>query len=201
MRRREKCVLSPFMDEIIENTMVNRFAWMMEWFGKKIGNEACAPRADGPVAVAAWVRFQRLGRRFVALVKQWQAGTLPVVVPAVAPARPRAKAVRVAKPGLLSRGVNWFRKLFPATSIPLSGHLDYLLECEAEIRAIVAATPEAGRILRPMCHMVGLKAPAWLALPRRKRKPRVAKPIPENETPEQAERRVARMSPSGRSST
>jgi hypothetical protein len=97
-------------------------------------------------------------------------------------------------PGLLSRGVNWFRKLFPDTATPLAGHLDGLLQGDLDLRALAAATPQAGRILRPMCHMVGLKPPAYLQLPRRPRKPRVAKPIPENETDAQADARVARMS-------
>jgi hypothetical protein len=120
------------------------------------------------------------------------------VVPAVVAAGPRAGVERVAKPrkpGLLPRGFNWFRKLFPITSELLAGNLWSFVEGEAEIRALAAATPEAGRILRPMYHMVGLKAPAWLRLPRRPRGPRRDPAIPvEGETPEQADRRVARMS-------
>src|SRR5271165_4112276 len=83
----------PGMDEILENTLANRFAWMMEWFCKKIAPEAFMPRADGPVAVAAWARFGLLGRRFSALLAQWQAGTLPVG-PAVVAAGPRGGVVR-----------------------------------------------------------------------------------------------------------
>jgi hypothetical protein len=98
-------------------------------------------------------------------------------------------------PGLISWGRNWFRKLFPDTATPLAGHLNQMVEGEAEVKALVAASPEAGRILRPMCHMVGLKVPEWLRLPRRPRKPRrdPAIPVP-GETPEQADKRVARMS-------
>src|SRR5580698_3003466 len=106
------------MDEIIENTLANRFAWMMKWFCEKIAAEACMQRMEGKVAVAAYGRFARLGQRFVALIEHWQAGTLPAVVPA----RPRVAVVRVAKPrapGLLARGFSWFRKLFPITSVPL----------------------------------------------------------------------------------
>jgi hypothetical protein len=181
------------MDEILENTLANRFAWMMGWFCKKMAAEGHARRVDGPVVVAAWGRFGRLRQRFAALIEQWQAGTLPVVVPK----QPRVAVVRVAKarpPGLVSRGVNWLRKLFPDTATPLAGYLNQLVEGEPEIRALAAATPEAGRILRSMCHAVGFKPAAWLRLPRKPRGPRKVKPIPENETDEQADRRVARMS-------
>ena len=182
------------MSDVIENTLVSRFAWMMEWLSKMMAAEAHARRVDGPVTVAAWARFQRLGQRFAALAAQWQAGTLPEAKPM----RVRAAVVRVAKPrvpGLISWGVNWFRKLFPDTATPLAGGLNQLVEGDADVKALAAATPEAGRILRPMCHMVGLKVPAYLRLPKRPRGPRrdPAIPVP-GETPEQADRRVARMS-------
>src|SRR5271165_5592572 len=182
------------MDEILENTLVNRFAWMMEWFYKMMAAEAHARRVDISVTVAAWGRFRRLGQRFTALVEQWQAGTLPEV----GPVRVRAAVVRVAKPrpaGLVSWGVNWFRKVFPDTATPMAGYVNQIVEAEPEVKALVAATPEAGRILRPMCHAVGLKVPAYLRLPRRPRGPRPDPAIPvKGETPEQADRRVARMS-------
>jgi hypothetical protein len=175
--------------------LTDRFAWMIERFCKMIGNEAHARRVDGPVALAAWTRFRLLGRRFVALVAAWQAGTLR----AVGPARPRPAAARIAGPrplGLLPRGMNWFCRLFPDTAAPLSGTLLNLLHNDPRIAELAAATPRAGRILRPMCWMLGVKPPSYLQLPRRPRcRPRpVQKAAAKPETPEQVDARVARMS-------
>ena len=35
------------------------------------------------------------------------------------------------------------------------------------MKAFVAEVPQAGRMLRPICKMAGLKPPDWLALPKR----------------------------------
>ena len=45
-----------------------------------------------------------------------------------------------------------------------------LLTEHPEMRAFVAEAPQAGRMLRPICEMVGLKPPEWLMLPKRVRK-------------------------------
>jgi hypothetical protein len=51
-----------------------------------------------------------------------------------------------------------------------------------EMAEFVAAAPEAGRIVRPLCRMLGQRPPEWLRLPRR---PTVALQGPE--TPVAAE--------------
>jgi hypothetical protein len=40
------------------------------------------------------------------------------------------------------------------------------------MKAFAAECPQVGRIIRPMCTMLGLKVPAYLALPKRARKSR-----------------------------
>lgn len=58
-----------------------------------------------------------------------------------------------------------------------AGPLAYMLyEQNPEARALVAAAPRAGRLLRPLCRIFGVRVPDWLKLPRRPRKPRPPKP-------------------------
>ena len=45
-----------------------------------------------------------------------------------------------------------------------------------ETATLIAQSPQAQRLLRPLCRMLGLTIPAIAALPRRRRKPRLPKP-------------------------
>jgi hypothetical protein len=47
---------------------------------------------------------------------------------------------------------------------------------DPEARALAEAAPQAGRLFRPLCHMLGLDQPEWLRLPKRPRKPRKPRP-------------------------
>ena len=53
--------------------------------------------------------------------------------------------------------------------------LEEFLE-DPEMVAQVAAAPQLGRELRPLCRKLAVKPPAWLRLPRRPRKPRPRRP-------------------------
>ena len=48
-----------------------------------------------------------------------------------------------------------------------------------DMPAFLAAVPRAGRLLRPLCHMLGVAPPEFLKLPSRPRKPRTPKPRPQ----------------------
>jgi hypothetical protein len=60
----------------------------------------------------------------------------------------------------LPRGFGWIRGMVPETA-QFAGVLAWLLR-DPEMAALVEKTPEAGRILRPLCHLLGVKAPAFL---------------------------------------
>ena len=77
------------------------------------------------------------------------------------------------KPGLLPRRFGWL-----AASSPEDWHINAwrsVLEemlAEPEMAAVIAGAPEIGRRLRPICHMLAIKPPPGLALPKRVRAPR-----------------------------
>ena len=61
---------------------------------------------------------------------------------------------------------------------PSGGHLHDLLQ-QPNTQDFVQAVPQAARLLRPLCHALGVDQPTWLQLPPRPRparKPRPAKP-------------------------
>ena len=135
-------------------------------------------RLAGPLFALLWNRLRRMQRRFAALAEQVRAGTLPAAAPAPAP-RPAvadrpAAAARPQRPSdLLPRQFGWLLKAVPeshwvaATTAQMEA---FLLDPEAA--ALVSATPQFGRVLRPFCRMLAVKPPPALALPPKPRPPR-----------------------------
>jgi len=70
---------------------------------------------------------------------------------------------------VLPRALGWLHKMLPVSAPPLGGGIESLIYNFPEMKAFVAACPQVARMLRPICKMVGLKPPEYLALPKRKR--------------------------------
>ena len=165
-------------------TLADQLFWIVDCFCKTMAPEAC--RRLGSLSGVIWNRVKGFERRFSKLYAMWKAGTLPKARArphdTPTPALPRSAGEgangadgAVAHPGLLPRGSAWLRKLLPMSAGTLLGGLESLLGNFPEMKEFVAACPQVGRMLRPMCRMVGLKVPEWLRLPTRvraKRAPR-----------------------------
>src|SRR5262249_53376296 len=78
-------------------------------------------------------------------------------------------AARVRPTSVLPRAFRWLQRMLPWSAATLAAGTESLLWNYPEMKAFVADCPQAGRILRPMCTMAGLKPPEWLALPKRVR--------------------------------
>ncbi len=120
------------------------------------------------LALAAWTRLRRLLARFSALVAALEAGRL--AAPRARPgesrrARPEAPAVRL--PG----GAGWLLRLAPEPDTRLGRAQVESLLGDPDLQALLLRAPQAGRILRPLCHMLGIEAPAALRRPRLGRRP------------------------------
>ena len=106
--------------------------------------------------VAVWGRIARMRVRLERLVALWRAGMLP----APRPSRPsRAGQVRTASirtPSIIPTAPAWLlvavRDAWAART-----QLENLLS-DAEWVEFLAAVPQAGRIMRPLCRMLGVGA-------------------------------------------
>jgi len=87
---------------------------------------------------------------------RWQSLTPPRERERETSAAVAAGDVRPALP----REFGWVRRVLPETA-RFAGVLAYFLD-DPEMAALVATTPEAGRILRPLCHLLGVQPPAFL---------------------------------------
>jgi hypothetical protein len=108
-----------------------------------------------PLLVAVWGRISRMAVRLERLVALWRAGKLPkpraprVSANQGADRADRAKIKYPTYPGWL---VDRVREALAARS-----QLEHLLSTE-ECVAFLAEVPQAGRILRPLCRMLGIGA-------------------------------------------
>jgi hypothetical protein len=134
-----------------------------------------------PVLNLVLHRMLRLVGRFDRLVLKWERDQLPVPrVRAKRPSSPRKAAASdlhlFGPEVVLPTRFGWLQKMVPAAHMG-AGYLDYMLqETDSQTRALVAAAPQAGRILRPLCRILGTPIPDWLALPKRVRKARPPQP-------------------------
>ena len=209
-------------------TLGDQIFWMVDLFCKTMAAEGCKRRI-GLFSVAIWSRVKRFERRFLALYAEWKAGTLPkargVRAKDTSP-RPSPHSgegacgtggagAAVFDPGahdaasfewakqrpasVLPRGFAGLRSLVPMGAGTLASMLGPLLTEHPEMRAFVTEAPQAGRMLRPICEMIGLKPPEWLMLPKRVRKKK--EPPRLSETDEAELRRITAWfpdSPAGR---
>lgn len=105
---------------------------------------------------AALERIRRAERLLLALLEQVKAGRLPVRRPREGSADrvPVARARTIGRH--LPRRPGWLVEMMPADAAVLAGHLRGVL-AEPEMVALVAEVPQAGRILRPVCRMLGIE--------------------------------------------
>ncbi len=159
-------------------SLTDRFAWLFDGLCKAIGAEAHKHRMEAALAWAVWNRVRVLGERFIALAARARAGTLtarrtpyPNLPPqggtereaqAGAASGPAAgsRDARCGPTARLPREFGWVTTVLPRTG-QFAGVLSWLLR-DPEVAALVETAPEAGRILRPLCHLLGVQAPEFL---------------------------------------
>ncbi len=130
-------------------------------------NAIAAAAAKNPLArlllVLLWSRLGRLARRFIALAARVEAGT---AAPRPRRASPHPAEKRARPPyQRLPRRFAWLPPQVPGAAA-FGSQLQYWLATE-EMAAILAAAPQAGRMLRPLCRMLGVRPPPALAPPPR----------------------------------
>ena len=126
----------------------------------------------GPLIVLIWTRLRRMAGRFAGLAARVAAGTASPrrrASPHPATGRPHPPYRR------LPRGFAWLVRQLPGTAAG-AAQMQYLL-AEPEMAALLAAAPQMGRILRPLCRMLGVR-PRPTCSPRRRRPRRPGRPVP-----------------------
>jgi hypothetical protein len=155
--RRGTACFAPLVMLTIPPAAADRFALLIEGLCQAVA-ASCGRGLAGPLILLIWTRLRRLGARFAALAAR-QRTDKPPPARRPRPAAPRPRAPR------LPRGFAWLVRLVPEAAVRGS-QLRHLLT-EPEMAALIAAAPQAGRLLRPLCRMLGVDPPPALRLPRR----------------------------------
>jgi hypothetical protein len=141
------------------------FATIVDGLCRAVAARAVEDRAFAPVALLLWGWLRRVARRFAALAGRAAAGTLrpPAAnrrCPDWAAAKPRLNLLRLNLP----RGFGWLGQAVPYAR-PFGGQLTAFL-ATPEAAALLAAAPQAARLLRPLCRMLGARPIPALPPPR-----------------------------------
>jgi len=147
----------------------DRFALVIDGLCRATAARIAVNRAMGPLIILIWQRLRRIAARFASLNARVRAGTLRAPRHrTAAPRKPRSR-------NRLPENFAWLVRLVPEAA-NYGGQLQQLLS-DPEMQALLAAAPEAGRILRPLCRMLAAQpTPALLPPPPARRAPPVARP-------------------------
>jgi hypothetical protein len=159
------CVLASFMSATLAApNLPARFAAAIDLLCRGIAASLPKHWDAAPLALPAWTRLRRLLARFAALVAAVEAGRFRAARrTTTAASRPRPAAPAIRLPG----GPGWLLRLAPALETRLGRAQVESLLAAPELGALLAQAPQAGRILRPLCHMLRIEPPPSLRLPRR----------------------------------
>jgi len=143
------------MDPADPRTPAERFAGILAWLNRALAAAAVKNKAAAPLVLLLWGRLNRLAARFAGIAARVAAGTATPrrrASPNPASARPRKPYAR------LPRRFGWLVRLEREAAAAAGSQLQHLLT-DPEMAGILAAAPQAGRILRPLCRMLGINLP------------------------------------------
>jgi hypothetical protein len=164
-----------------QTELAARFAQIVERMREPIGQRANRGGVTGVLLGFVFWRLVRMVGRLDRLILRWQAGKLrpsragqPRKRPEPQPPVPAHLGTPHPKPPRSLRGHAWLIGLAQGTA--QASMLVEILIADAEACGLIAAAPQAGRIFRPLCRMLGIPVPPALRLPARLPRPPRARP-------------------------
>ena len=157
-------------------SLTERFAFAVELVLRGLSFSLRTRREAAPLALGTWNRLRRLVARFSALVAAVEAGRIPGLrrTP-VADRRTRALSLEKHVPAVTGQvppnAHGWLLALAPELNTRIGLAQIETLLADPALLALLAQAPQAGRILRPLCHMLRIALPECLRLPPRPRRP------------------------------
>jgi hypothetical protein len=146
----------------------DRFASLIEEICRVLSKHALSRYIDAPLLLLIWNRIMGMARRFASLAERVRTGTLSDTAPtrsrdASPPPAGAPDPSRVDLPEVLPRHFGWLVKMLPETEA-FGADLCWLLQ-RLEMEELIFAAPQVGRILRPLCRMLGVEPTSALRLP------------------------------------
>ena len=143
-----------------------RLASIIDLLCRIVAAQIAGRRLAGPLIILICSRLRRIAARFAGIAARLQSGRLRRR--SASPPRPAQPATRPNRPDRkrpLPHGFAWLVRLVPQAAAGAS-QLQYLL-AEPDMAALIAAAPQAGRSLRALCWMLGVRPPPGVKPARR----------------------------------
>jgi hypothetical protein len=134
--------------------LAQTFALVIAGLCRTTASRIAIDRDAGPLLIRIFSRLHRLAARLKSLVARIEAGTPPQSRPARPTIGPRRRKPR------LPDGSGWLIRVVPGAAV-YAGQVQTLLD-DPQTAALLAAAPQAGRILRPLCRMLAIPLPETL---------------------------------------
>jgi HAMP domain-containing protein len=151
--------------ETFTSEPAQRFITLIEGLCHVLIKHGRARFIAAPMLVLIWNRVIRMSRRFARLAERVHLGTLSLPAPARSrDASPRPARVRPAAEALPGH-FRWLVNMIPETEA-IAGDVCWLLQ-RPEMEELIDMAPQVGRILRPLCRMLGIDPPSALRRPMR----------------------------------
>jgi hypothetical protein len=134
-------------------TISDRLTLTLDGLCRAVAARIAGGMLAAAVIVLIWRRVRRVEGRILGLLRRFRAGRLWVVS---GPRAGRSGVRRSVGVGRLPRGFGWLLPLVPSEAACFAGQLQAVL-AEPEMVALLAASPQAGRVLAPLCRMLGIE--------------------------------------------
>lgn len=145
----------------------DRFAMIIDALCRAVAARSFRGALAGALIIVIWARLRRINDRVQALAGRFRAGTLRVRdgSPCVLARRPGLRSPCLVTPySGLPRQFGWLLQLVPVVAAGCASQLRHLL-ADPEMAALLTASPQVMRILRPLCRMLGLEAGLLVVAP------------------------------------
>jgi hypothetical protein len=142
------------MTNLATLTVADRIALSLDGLARAVAARIAGGAMAAAMIVLVWTRLRRVDRQIKLLLERFAAGRLRgVTAQRSVAARGRERAM----PVLMPRGFGWLLAMVPHQAACYAGQLRIVL-AEPEMVALLEASPQARRALRPLCRMLGLEA-------------------------------------------
>jgi len=158
------------METLTSTYAADRFTSLIEEICRVLGKHARTRFISEPMRLLIWNRIMGMARRFASLAERVRTGRLADPAPARSrhaspPPAGAPEQPYVDPPEVLPRHFRWLVNMIPEAET-FGADLCWLLQ-RLEMEELIFAAPQVGRILRPLCRMLGVEPTAALRLPMR----------------------------------
>ncbi len=136
-------------------TLTERLALTLDGLCKAVAARIAGGAMSELMILMIWNRVRRIEHRLLRLLARYRAGRLWTRV--AAPSGGRAGTRRGEKVPVLPRDFAWLLPLVPFSAAGFASQFRVVLE-EPEMVGLLAASPQARRVLAPLCRMLGIEA-------------------------------------------